>query len=156
MPSSPTPAPAGGCAEIHITLQINDADRLTTEARHLISLIQAAAEPPTRPTEIPQPGTGDAVTIDAGSRAVRSPGGLIDLTRREFDLLLFLARNPRQAFSRAQLLEQIWDGTGPSARTVDVHVRRVRVKLDGYGPVITTVHRFGYRLDPAARIRVEN
>ncbi|MET7398700.1 winged helix-turn-helix domain-containing protein [Dactylosporangium sp. NPDC005572] len=83
-------------------------------------------------------------------------GQPLALTRREYDLLLFLARNRRRVFTRGQLLLQVWeDDTRTSGRTVDAHVRRLRLKLAGRGPTITTVHGIGYRLDGADRLHIE-
>lgn len=77
------------------------------------------------------------------------------LTRREFDLLSFLAEHPRRVFSRGQLLQTVWgyDFSG-GGRTVDVHVRRLRQKLGSRGPSISTVRGVGYRLDQADRVLV--
>jgi len=53
------------------------------------------------------------------------------LTAREFDLLLFLASQPRQVFSRARLLARVWDeSTEAEPATVTVHIRRIRTKLE--------------------------
>ena len=83
-----------------------------------------------------------------------SPSGmtLVDLTRREFDLLAFLAGSPGQVFSRSQLLDHVWDSSpewqDPS--TVTVHVRRLRTKLGPTqrAPRIATVWGVGYRFEP--------
>ena len=71
------------------------------------------------------------------------------LTPKEFELIRFLARQPGKVFSRDYLLEQIWgyDFTGDS-RTVDVHIRHIRQKLEGLDPTqhyIETVRGVGYR-----------
>ncbi|MFC5006276.1 winged helix-turn-helix domain-containing protein [Dactylosporangium cerinum] len=79
----------------------------------------------------------------------------LTFTRREYDLLLFLARNPHQVFTRGQLMHHVWgDDVDCGERTVDVHMRRVRAKLGGRGPVISTVRGVGYRLDGARRLCV--
>jgi DNA-binding response OmpR family regulator len=75
-------------------------------------------------------------------------------TRREFDLILFLTEHAGICFTRLQLLRSVWGHEFSGERTVDVHVRRLRVKLAGFGPTISTVHGFGYRLDDAERVRV--
>jgi DNA-binding response OmpR family regulator len=77
-------------------------------------------------------------------------GGPIDLRRREFDLLLFLARHPNQVLSRDLLLERVWghDFEG-EPRTVDVHIRMLREKVeaDPANPVLLhTVRNVGYTL----------
>ena len=93
---------------------------------------------------------GDLV-IDPSSRIVTSSGEEIPLTQLEFDLLAFLAARPGQAFSRDQLMEEVWesDGFGDTG-TVTVHVRRLRAKLgeDRGGDLIETVWGIGYRFRP--------
>jgi len=104
-------------------------------------------------------GTEVAVEVEGGIRldpyartAVRG-GQRLDLSRLEFDLLLFLARHPRQVFSRSQLLSQVWGHTHTTNRTVDVHVSRLRTKLDD-PDVVTTVYGLGYRLADEAAVTV--
>ena len=75
------------------------------------------------------------------------------LTPKEFELIRFLARQPGKVFSRDYLLEQIWgyDFAGDS-RTVDVHIRHIRQKLEGLDPsqqYIETVRGVGYRFKEA-------
>ncbi|TQS41060.1 winged helix-turn-helix domain-containing protein [Cryptosporangium phraense] len=93
--------------------------------------------------------------ILAGRRVAVQDGADLTLTRREFDLLSYLARHPRQVFSRRQLIDAVW-GTRfrSSERTIDVHVRRLRAKLSGTGPSIVTIRGVGYRLDHADRVAV--
>jgi DNA-binding response OmpR family regulator len=84
-------------------------------------------------------------------RAVSRDGGAIALKPKEFELLSFFARNRGRAFTREQLLNQIWgyDYTGDT-RTVDVHVRWLRQKIEPEPdqPVrIITVRSVGYRFD---------
>ena len=90
-----------------------------------------------------------------GSRLVLRDGAPVPLTRREYDLFLFLCEHPRRVFSRAQLLRQVWgyDMVG-TERTVDVHVRRLRVKLGEAARIIATVRGVGYRLDDDAAVQV--
>ena len=93
-----------------------------------------------------------SLVVDGRSRTVTHGGTPVDLTRREFDLLAFLAASPGQVFSRAQLLDHVWDSApewqDPS--TVTVHVRRIRTKLErrSPGPQIATVWGVGYRFEP--------
>lgn len=93
------------------------------------------------------------VRIDPRAREVTRNGSVVDLTAREFDLLAFLAASPRQVFSRAQLLEHVWDSSAEwqDPATVTVHVRRIRQKLeeDPQRPRwLTTVWGVGYRFEP--------
>jgi DNA-binding response OmpR family regulator len=93
--------------------------------------------------------------IEPASRTVVQHGRSVLLTRREFDLLLFLCEHPRRVFSRDQLLSHVWgyEWVGGS-RTVDVHVRRLRIKLAQEQPVVRTVHGVGYRLDDDIEVRI--
>lgn len=88
------------------------------------------------------------VRIRARERTVVRAGTRIDLTRREFDLLLHLAKHPRQVFTRTQLLRVVWGDNLSGDRTVDVHVARLRHKLAT--PLLETVRGVGYRLSPTA------
>ncbi len=90
------------------------------------------------------------LTIDNRTRQVCVDGTAIDLTRREYELLAFLAASPGQVFSRAQLLEQVWDSSADwqDPATVTVHVRRLRQKLGADPEWIKTVWGVGYRFDP--------
>lgn len=101
-------------------------------------------------------GTGvlrdDGLVVDVGAREVRLGDREIVLTAREFDLLAHLMRHPRQAFSRAALLDQVWGWSFGDASTVTVHVRRLREKIepDPAAPRrIVTVWGVGYRYEPA-------
>ncbi|HEY3268386.1 MAG TPA: response regulator transcription factor [Armatimonadota bacterium] len=87
------------------------------------------------------------LSIDTTSYEVTLCGRLLDLTYKEYELLRFLAGNPGKVFTRDMLLSRVWgeDYYG-GTRTVDVHVRRLRLKLgldhEGY---IGTVRNVGYR-----------
>jgi DNA-binding response OmpR family regulator len=93
------------------------------------------------------------IRLDPSVRTVVRDGEPVDLSRLEYDLLLFLARHPRQVFSRSQLLAQVWGHTHTTDRTVDVHVSRLRTKLAD-PDVVTTVHGLGYRLSDDAAVAV--
>lgn len=97
----------------------------------------------------------DEVRILTGVRVVRRGGHDVPLTRIEYDLLLFLAEHPRRVFTRRQLLTNVWGYEDAVARTVDVHVRRLRVKLGVDTPLVTTVHGVGYRLADDARVTID-
>ena len=85
--------------------------------------------------------------INADSRQVIVDGAAVDLTIKEFDLLLELIRNKNIALSRERLYEKVWNEpfTGES-RTLDSHIQRLRKKL-GWEEHIKTVFRIGYRLE---------
>jgi hypothetical protein len=98
------------------------------------------------------PGT-PALRVYLASRMVVHAGMPVRLTRREYDLLVFLCEHPRRVFTRRQLMRQVWGHEMVGGeRTVDVHVRRLRVKLGERGPLIATVRGVGYRLDDATQV----
>jgi DNA-binding response OmpR family regulator len=96
----------------------------------------------------------DVLRIDLAAREATLDGRVVDLTRREFDLLAFLAATPRRAFSRDELLRHVWSSCDQwqDPATVTEHVRRIRRKIerDPQNPRwITTVRSVGYRFEPA-------
>ncbi len=93
---------------------------------------------------------GDLV-VEPHARQVRAQGAPIALTVLEFDLLAFLMRHSRQAFTRQELLAKVWGYEFGDTSTVTVHVRRLREKIetDPARPThIQTVWGVGYRFDP--------
>lgn len=107
----------------------------------------------------PRPATVLAVTdetdLDIAAHEVRRDGALVHLRPKEFQLLTVLAAHPGRAFTRRQLLDRVWgsDHDG-DPRTVDVHVRWLRSKIEPLpeSPVhLVTVRGLGYRLDPKGR-----
>ena len=90
------------------------------------------------------------LVIDAARHEARRNGELLALTAREFELLLFLASNPNQVFSRDQLMASVWGYSAAlDTGTVTVHVRRLREKLEGDPSkprLLETVWGVGYRL----------
>jgi DNA-binding response OmpR family regulator len=89
--------------------------------------------------------------IDLDAHEVRKDGEILALTVMEFDLLAYLASNPRSVFTREHLLEDVWGYTFGDKSTVTVHVRRLREKIED-DPArprhISTVWGVGYRFDP--------
>jgi len=103
----------------------------------------------------PAPGAAvvaiGALAIDAGTRTVTVHGVPLTLTHKEFELLGALADAQGRVLSREFLLDRVWGYSHADeieSRTVDVHVRRLRVKLGPEGRRILTVKSVGYRLDP--------
>jgi two-component system response regulator ResD len=88
------------------------------------------------------------LSIDEKGRKVTVEGEGVLLTLKEFDLLLFLAKHHGQVFSREDLLVRVWgyDYTG-NARTVDTHVKTLRLKLKQGGHFIKTVWGIGYKFE---------
>lgn len=90
----------------------------------------------------------DGLKIDFSSRQVMVEGQIIKMTPREYELLQYLARHPNQAFSREQLLNQVWgyDFYGDD-RTVDTHIKMLRESLQSYKKHIVTVWGHGYKFE---------
>ena len=146
-----------------LTLTVNiplTDDGLSPQAHKLIEAVRelvemSSGEVTTTPVPESAPeGTGIEVKLLTATRQVVVGDQELPLTRLEFDLLLFLADHPRRVFTRAQLLAGVWGYEHTGERTVDVHVRRLRVKLGSQVPLITTVYGVGYRLSDEARIVV--
>ncbi len=105
-----------------------------------------------RAPAVPRTLTYGDLEIDGRRREVRLADRPAKLTRKEFDLLHFLASQPGTTFTRSQLLEAVWDFAwdGDTA-TVTVHVRRLREKIEadaGNPRHLVTVWGVGYRFDP--------
>ncbi|MEO1059723.1 MAG: winged helix-turn-helix domain-containing protein, partial [Actinomycetota bacterium] len=101
----------------------------------------------------PQPLDFGELLIEPLSREVTLNGENVELTPKEFDVLAFLAASPRQVFSRAELLESVWQSSPEwqDPATVTVHVRRIRNKIENdpeHPRWITTVWGVGYRFEP--------
>ena len=91
--------------------------------------------------------------VDVPAREARLGGAVVPLTAREFELLVFLMRHPRQAFRREDLLQHVWGTRYGDTSTITVHVRRLREKVepDPASPTrITTVWGVGYRWEGVA------
>ncbi|MGP4089657.1 response regulator transcription factor [Streptomyces sp. KR55] len=117
--------------------------------RELMARIEAVMRRarPQRPLQ--QVITHGLLRIDAGAREVRLGGRLIEVTRKEFDLLHLLASQPETVISRRQLMVQVWDDSwSRPGRTLDTHVSSLRNKL-GSSSWIVTVRGVGFRLGHA-------
>lgn len=93
------------------------------------------------------------IVIDERSREVTVDGDVVETTPREFELLVYFARNPSRAFSRAELLEAVWKSSAEwqDPSTVTVHVRRLRRHLEpdpDQPSHLLTVWGVGYRFEP--------
>ena len=89
------------------------------------------------------------LSVDTVSHTVKIDGEEVDLTPKEFDLLVFLAANKGIALSREKILQKVWnyDYIGED-RTVDTHIKMLRSHLGPYRNCITTVWGAGYKFDP--------
>ena len=92
--------------------------------------------------------TFGALTVDERRREVTVNGQSIDLTPKEYELLVYFKNNPRIALSRETILNAVWgyDYFG-DLRTVDTHIKKLRAKLGTCGTMIGTVRGYGYRFE---------
>ena len=97
--------------------------------------------------DAPTLGAGGLV-VDPAARRVSVDGRPIDLSPKEFDLLLQLVSHPGTAMARQALLEAVWGADRPSGeRTLDTHIKQVRRAIGPYAGLIVTVRGVGYRFD---------
>ncbi|GAA0453154.1 hypothetical protein Ade02nite_01290 [Paractinoplanes deccanensis] len=151
--------PVPDLAEPPVTVTISIAggagagrDRVLAALRDLVDAAGPAVAVAVEPAGA---GAAGQLRLDPRARTATRDGQPLDLSRLEYDLLLFLASHPRQVFSRSQLLAQVWGHTHTTNRTVDVHVSRLRTKLSD-PEVVTTVYGLGYRLADDAAVVVSS
>ncbi|WP_418791959.1 response regulator transcription factor [Phosphitispora sp. TUW77] len=90
----------------------------------------------------------DGLEIDANGRHIYVDGMKVELTPKEFELLLYLTDNAGRALSRDQILNAVWDyDYFGDARTVDTHIKKLRLKLGSKSDFIQTVRGVGYRFE---------
>ena len=156
------PIPVEPASSVTVTITLGapgseESERVLAALRDLVAAAgtgaDVALDAPAAPTPLPAPATG-GLRLSPRPRTVTLDGRPLDLSRLEYELLLFLARHPRQVFSRSQLLGHVWGHTHTTVRTVDVHVSRLRTKL-GDPDIVSTVYGVGYRLSEEALITVD-
>jgi DNA-binding response OmpR family regulator len=151
-------APPGAIADRIAALALGFDDALTT-ATTTAELAARLAWLEGRARDRPAPGASLPVApgmeLDLLAHEVRRDGLAVHLRPKEFGLLALMAAHPGRAYTRHELLERVWGkGHKSGVRTVDVHVRWLRQKIeaDPEGPVhLVTVRGVGYRLDPPVR-----
>jgi DNA-binding response OmpR family regulator len=120
------------------------------EFRSRVRALLRRAGAPRRDAAESEPLVAGAVTLDPDRREARVDGRTLDLTYVEFELLRTLVAQPGKVFSRRGLLQAIWgDSSYREPRTIDVHVRHLREKLEqdpSEPEMILTVRGAGYRL----------
>jgi DNA-binding response OmpR family regulator len=87
----------------------------------------------------------ETMEIDTNAKQVTIDGRLVELTKTEFELLTLFVQNPTKVFSRENILSQVWtEDVYVTDRTVDVHITRLRKKIEPYGKNIVTRSGYGY------------
>jgi DNA-binding winged helix-turn-helix (wHTH) protein len=135
---------------------------LADEYAHVIAMSVPGVRPRKAVVEVghaPSTQRRDGLLIDHARRHVHVDGVPVRLAYREFELLRYLAGRPGSVVSRAELVREVWHDAaasvaGVSVRTVDTHVRRLRVKLGRYQAVLTSVRGLGYRFESRPDVRV--
>lgn len=131
-------------ARVRATLRRVALDSQQKPAAEALSHQAPQALPPTPDT--PTPIVRGPLHITPVERLVRLEGQEVDLTPKEYDLLMLLASHPGWVFKREVLLQQVWgDSYDGFDRTIDNHVTRLRKKLGALGEKIETVWGVGYR-----------
>ena len=111
----------------------------------LVSCVKAVLRRCARPSHVLHLS---GLTLDQDAHTVSCDGQRVLLTYKEYELLRLFLSHPGMAFTRDQLMAQVW-GTDyyGETRTVDMHIRTLRQKLGPYGGLIQTVRNVGYRLE---------
>jgi two-component system response regulator RegX3 len=159
--------------DVILGLELGAADYVTKpyRMRELVARIQAVlrrvsppayrAPPAHRAEATPRSDVVSAgpVRVDFARRVVTTGGRPVHLSRREFDLLALLLSPPGQVRTRDELIDRLWSGRDlADTRTLDTHVRRLRVKLERNPPrpqYLVTVRGVGFRFDTEGRGEVE-
>ena len=105
----------------------------------------------------PKPLPGEGVEIDISRKQLRIRGVTAPLTFLEFELVQFLVLREGETVARDAMISHLWTGDeeeSPSARTIDVHIRRLRSKIVPYEDIIRTVRGSGYRFDRHADVTI--
>jgi two-component system, OmpR family, alkaline phosphatase synthesis response regulator PhoP len=117
--------------------------------RELVARVKAVLRRQERAAEKPEVVEAGALVLDSRTQEVRVRGRVVGLSTLEFKLLHFLASNPRRIFSRDRLLDAVWGHDRfVTPRTVDVHIRRLREKIESQSnkpQYLQTVRGSGYR-----------
>ena len=148
---------ARGEADDRVTGLEDGADDYVVKPFHLRELLArmrgllqraASAAAPVKAARI---AFGDC-ELDVGARQLRKGRSVVELARKEFELLLYLLQRPGQTVTRNELLDRVWGyDRFPTTRTIDYHVLALRKKVepDPEAPRhLVTVHRVGYRFEP--------
>jgi DNA-binding response OmpR family regulator len=154
-----SPVPVIGTASPHATVDVVVGLRAGLDAylvrphraRELVARAQAILRRTLRPVPATAPISVGPVRIDTQTREVHIRDRLVQLTRKEFDLLYLLAAQPETLFSRRHIMAAVWgDESAQSSRTIDTHVSSLRGKV-GDASMIRTVRGVGFQIGYPAR-----
>jgi DNA-binding response OmpR family regulator len=114
----------------------------------LVARVQALLKRAQNSNNIRAKITYDGLEIDQGRHSVMVEGESVNLTPKEYELLLFMVQNEGIALSRDKILNTVWDfDYFGDTRTVDTHIKKLRMKLSQKGEYIQTVRGLGYRFE---------
>ncbi|CRK62085.1 Transcriptional regulatory protein glnR [Alloactinosynnema sp. L-07] len=147
------PEPTTLSLTVHLTATPDRMPQLTAE---LVDALSALGTVEATPGVVVPLLRAAPLRVVAPSRQVFWRGREIALTRLEFDLLLFLATRTARVHRRRTLMSEVWHTTYVSERTVDVHVRRLRSKIDSDEALIRTVRGVGYQFADPTLVHVED
>ncbi|HVK24475.1 MAG TPA: winged helix-turn-helix domain-containing protein [Actinokineospora sp.] len=147
------PEPTTLSLTVHVTAAPDRMLLLTAELVEALSALGTVES--TGGVVVPLPRNAP-LRVTAASRQVFWRGQEIVLTRLEFDLLLFLATRTERVHRRRTLMSEVWGTTYVSERTVDVHIRRLRSKIDADFELIRTVRGVGYQFADPTLVQVED
>ena len=126
-----------------------------------LDIVRLALREPRAVAELlpPKPNSpSKGVTIDLSRKRVVINGEMPALTYKEFELLQFLVLREGSTVERSAIIDTLWaasDVDRPNTRTIDVHVRRLRAKIEPFEDVVRTVRGIGYRFDRHADVTIE-
>ena len=145
------PEGAGGRDVDVVRLALNDPAAVQKQRRAAAEAAERAAEA----DELDRARAG--VVIDISRKRVLLDNAAVALTYKEFELLQYLVLREGRTVARQDIVSALWDATDddvPNERTIDVHVRRLRVKLGDYQEIVRTVRGVGYRFDRHADVSI--
>ena len=138
---------------VFVTAKDEEDDYIVKPAKHreLVARITAVARRASSVDETQNEIEYDPFAIDLGNHEVKRDGTRVEVTQKEYELIVFLFRNIGRILSRAHILESVW-GRNPdiNTRTVDTHVSRIRTKLSlapEMGWKLSSIYQHGYRLE---------
>jgi DNA-binding winged helix-turn-helix (wHTH) protein len=126
-----------------------------------LDIVRLALREPRAVAELlpPKPAAADAgAVIDLSHKRVVINGDIPPLTYKEFELFQYLVLREGTTVSRSDIIDSLWiasDVDRPNKRTIDVHVRRLRAKLEPFDSIVSTVRGVGYRFDRHPEVTIE-